>query len=53
MTGAEENTLKLGQPNITVKVFVSLKILLIVTFNIKAIRIQSSKTDFPKSIFKT
>ena len=43
MTGTEESTLALGGPNITVNVCVSLKRLLIVTFNIKAIRIQSSK----------
>ena len=43
MVGTEESTLVLGGPNIIVKVCVSLKRLLIVTFNIKAIRIQSSK----------
>ena len=42
MAGTEENTLVLGEPNIIVKVCVSLKRLLIVTFNIKATRIQSS-----------
>ena len=41
MAGTEENTL--GEPNVIVKVCVSLKRLLILTFNIKAIRIQSSK----------
>ena len=40
MAGTEENTLALGEPNIIVKACVSLKRLLIVTFNIKAIRIQ-------------
>ena len=39
----EESTLVLGEPSITVKVCISLKRLLIVTFNIKAVRIQSSK----------
>ena len=43
----EESTLVLGEPNITVKVCISLKRLLIVTFNIKAIRIQSSKCSHP------
>ena len=43
MAGTQEKTLVLGEPNVTVKVCVSLKRLLIVTFNIKAIRIQSSK----------
>ena len=47
MTGTEESTLALGGPNITVNVCVSLKRLLIVTFNIKAIRIQSSKCSHP------
>ena len=42
----EENTLVLGEPNIIVKVCVSLKGLLIVTFNIKAVRIQSSKCSY-------
>ena len=36
MAGTEESTLVLGEPNIKVKVCVSLKRLLIVTFNIKA-----------------
>ena len=36
-----------GEPNITVKVCVSLKRLLIVTFNIKAVRIQISKCYHP------
>ena len=40
MAGTEENTLALGEPNIIVKACVSLKRLLIVTFDIKAIRIQ-------------
>ena len=35
------------EPNIIVKVCFSLKRLLIVTFNIKAIRIQSSKCSHP------
>ena len=39
----EESTLVLGELNITVKVCISLKRLLIVTFNIKAIRIHSSQ----------
>ena len=39
----EESTLVLGEPNITVNVRISIKRLLIVTFNIKAVRIQSSK----------
>ena len=43
MAGTKESTLVLGEPNIKVKVCVSLKRLLIVPFNIKAIRIQSSK----------
>ena len=47
MAGTEESILVLGGPNITVKVCVSLKILLIVTFNIKAIRTQSSKCSHP------
>ena len=47
MAGTEESTLVLGEPNITVKVCVSLKRLLIVTFNIKTIRIQSSKCSHP------
>ena len=47
MAGTEESTLVLGGPNITVKVCVSLKRLLIVTFNIKVIRIQSSKCSHP------
>ena len=47
MAGTEENTLVLGEPNIIVKVCVSLKRLLIVTFNIKPIRIQSSKCSHP------
>ena len=47
MAGAEENTLVLGEPSIIVKVCISLKRLLIVTFNIKAIRIQSSKYSHP------
>ena len=47
MAGTEENALVLGEPNIIVKVCVSLKRLLIVTFNIKAIRIQSSKCSHP------
>ena len=42
MAGTEESTLVLREPNITVKVCVSLKRPLIVTFNIKAIRIQIS-----------
>ena len=41
MAGTGESTL-VGEPNITLKVCVSLKRLLIVTFNIKAIRIKSS-----------
>ena len=47
MAGTEKNTLILGQLNIIVKVFVRLKILLIVTFNIKTIRIESSKCSHP------
>ena len=47
MTGTEENTLVLGELNIIVKVCVSLKRLSIVTFNIKTIRIQSSKCSDP------
>ena len=47
MTGTEESTLVLGVPKITVKVCFSLKRLLIVTFNIKIIRIQSSKCSHP------
>ena len=47
MACTEENTLVLGEPNIIVKVCVSLKRLLIVTFNIKAVRIQSSKCSHP------
>ena len=48
MAGAGESTLiYTREPNITVKVCVSLKKLLIVTFNIKAIRIQSSKWPHP------
>ena len=47
MAGTEESILVLGGRNITVKVCVSLKILLIVTFNIKAIRTQSSKCFHP------
>ena len=47
MAGTEENTVVLGQPNVIVKVYFSLKRLLIVTFNIKAIRIQSSKCSHP------
>ena len=43
----EESTLVPGEPNITVKVCVSLKRPLAVTFNIKAIRIQSSKCSDP------
>ena len=43
MTGTEENTLVLGEPNIIVKVCLSLKRILIVTSNIKTIRIQSSE----------
>ena len=43
----EESTLVLGEPSITVKVCISLKRLLIVTFNIKAVRIQSSKCSHP------
>ena len=39
MAGTEKNTLALGEPNIIVKVCVSLKKLLIVSFNIKVIRI--------------
>ena len=38
----EESTLVLGELNITVKVCISLR-LLIVTFNIKAVRIHSSQ----------
>ena len=49
MAGTEESTLVLGEPNIKVKVCVSLKRLLIVTFNIKAIRIQSSKCSHKKN----
>ena len=41
MAGTGESTL-VEEPNITLKVCVSLKRLLIVTFNIKAIRIKSS-----------
>ena len=37
----EESVLVLGEPNITVKVCISLKRLLIVTFNIEVIRIPS------------
>ena len=47
MAGTDENTLVLGEPNMTVKVCVCLKRLLIVTFNIKAIRTQSSKCSHP------
>ena len=47
MAGTEKSTLILGQLNIIVKVCVSLKRLLIVTFNIKTIRIQSSKCSHP------
>ena len=47
MAGTEESTLVLREPNIIVKVCVSLKRLLIVTFSIKAIRIQSSKCSHP------
>ena len=47
MAGTAENTLVLGETKIIVKVCVSLKRLLIVTFNIKAIRIQSSKCSHP------
>ena len=43
----EESILVLGEPNITVKVYISLKGLLIVTFNIKAVRIQSFKCSHP------
>ena len=46
----EESTLVLGQPNLTVKVFISLKRLLIVTFNIRAVRIQSSKCFYPAKL---
>ena len=47
MVGTEESTLVLGGPNIIVKVCVSQKKLLMVTFTIKAIRIQSSKCFHP------
>ena len=47
MIGTEESNLVLGEPNITLKIYVSLKRLLIVTFNIKAIRIQNSKCSDP------
>ena len=47
ITVTEESTLVLGEPNITVKVCIIPKRLLIVTFNIKAIRIQSSKCSHP------
>ena len=47
MAGAEENALVLGEPNIIVKVCAGLKRLLIVTLNVKAIRIQSSKCSHP------
>ena len=47
MAVTEKSTLVLGEPNITVKVYVSLKRLLIVSSNIKAIRIQSFKCSHP------
>ena len=43
ITITEKSTLVLGELNITVKVCISLKRLVIVTFNIKAFRIQSFK----------
>ena len=43
----EESILVLGEPNITVKVYISLKRLLIVSSNINAIRIQSFKCSHP------
>ena len=43
MAGTKESTLVLEEPNIKAKVYVSLIRLLKVAFNIKAIRIQSSK----------
>ena len=51
MAGTEENSLVLGEPNIIVKVCVSLKRLPIVSFNIKTIRIQSSKCSHPVTFF--
>ena len=50
MAGTEESTLVLGEPNITVKVCVSLKRLLTVTFNTKAAKIQSSKCSHPMKL---
>ena len=50
MAGIEESTLVLGEPNMKEKVCVVLKKLLIVTFNIKAIRIQSSKCSHPVKV---
>ena len=46
----EESTLLRGEPNIIVKVCISLKMLLIVTFNVKDARIQSSKCSHPVKI---
>ena len=43
----EESTLVLGRRNITVKVCVSLKRLLIVNCNTKAVRIESCKCSHP------
>ena len=50
MAGTKESALVLGEPNIKVKVCASLKRLLIVTFNNKAIRIQSSKCSHPVNL---
>ena len=47
MAGTEENTLVLGEPNVMIKLCVSLKRLLMVTFNIKTVRIQSYKCSHP------
>ena len=43
----EESSLVPGGPNISVKVYINLKRLLVVILNIKAIKIQSSKCSRP------
>ena len=43
----ELSTLALGEPNITIEIYKNLKRLLIITFNIEAIRIQRSNCSHP------
>ena len=43
----DESTLLLGEPNITVKVYINLTGLLIITINIKANRIKSFTSSHP------